>query len=401
MSHKFANIHILVSHSPSCLNRDDMNMQKEAVFGGVKRARISSQCSKRADRFSEQYAALFGNDNRSTRTTLDTAGQLLKALQDSGSKADPAACEYIVKTLGMPKDKVVTPWINEEICYLANALCKVLQENKQQTSVLEQLSAANDEEGSEDDEEKSGKKGKGPKLSKELSDLKKKIVKAIKDADEGFLKSGISSVDIALSGRMCAAKEQVLNNVEGAMSIAHAITTHAMNSEIDWFTAMNDLSADADELGAGHLNTQEFGAGVFYQYASIDIDLLAKNMGRGRKEALDVVSKWVYVMSTVTPTGKQRSFASHSLAHYVMVTLSDLPLSMANAFEKPVEKSREGGYMKPSVKALEDFWTKNHKAYGIGEDAAVFSIDKIELAEPSVKKFDAIKDLQAWIKEEE
>ncbi|MBE0766411.1 type I-E CRISPR-associated protein Cas7/Cse4/CasC, partial [Escherichia coli] len=44
----FINIHVLISHSPSCLNRDDMNMQKDAIFGGKRRVRISSQSLKRA-----------------------------------------------------------------------------------------------------------------------------------------------------------------------------------------------------------------------------------------------------------------------------------------------------------------------------------------------------------------
>ena len=46
----FINIHVLISHSPSCLNRDDMNMQKDAIFGGKRRVRISSQSLKRAMR---------------------------------------------------------------------------------------------------------------------------------------------------------------------------------------------------------------------------------------------------------------------------------------------------------------------------------------------------------------
>ena len=47
----FINFHVLISHSPSCLNRDDMNMQKSAVFGGERRVRISSQSLKRAGPF--------------------------------------------------------------------------------------------------------------------------------------------------------------------------------------------------------------------------------------------------------------------------------------------------------------------------------------------------------------
>jgi len=48
MSKNFLNMHVLISHSPSCLNRDDMNMQKSAIFGGQRRVRISSQSLKRA-----------------------------------------------------------------------------------------------------------------------------------------------------------------------------------------------------------------------------------------------------------------------------------------------------------------------------------------------------------------
>ena len=46
-------VHILQNHAPSNLNRDDTGSPKEAVFGGYKRARISSQCLKRSIRRSE------------------------------------------------------------------------------------------------------------------------------------------------------------------------------------------------------------------------------------------------------------------------------------------------------------------------------------------------------------
>ena len=41
-------LHILQSFPVLCLNRDDLNSPKTAVFGGVQRARVSSQCWKRA-----------------------------------------------------------------------------------------------------------------------------------------------------------------------------------------------------------------------------------------------------------------------------------------------------------------------------------------------------------------
>ena len=44
-------LHMLQNFAPSCLNRDDTNSPKECEFGGYRRARISSQCIKRAIRF--------------------------------------------------------------------------------------------------------------------------------------------------------------------------------------------------------------------------------------------------------------------------------------------------------------------------------------------------------------
>src|SRR5215471_2776044 len=47
---KLIELHILQSFPVSCLNRDDVGAPKTATFGGVTRARISSQCLKRAIR---------------------------------------------------------------------------------------------------------------------------------------------------------------------------------------------------------------------------------------------------------------------------------------------------------------------------------------------------------------
>ena len=43
-------IHALQNFAPSNLNRDDTGAPKDALFGGTRRARVSSQCLKRAIR---------------------------------------------------------------------------------------------------------------------------------------------------------------------------------------------------------------------------------------------------------------------------------------------------------------------------------------------------------------
>src|SRR6516225_6561748 len=56
-------IHVLQNFAPSNLNRDDTGSPKDAEFGGCRRARISSQCIKRAVRWhpalSESLAETF------------------------------------------------------------------------------------------------------------------------------------------------------------------------------------------------------------------------------------------------------------------------------------------------------------------------------------------------------
>jgi len=42
--------HLIQNFAPSCLNRDDTNSPKDCEFGGVRRARISSQCIKKSIR---------------------------------------------------------------------------------------------------------------------------------------------------------------------------------------------------------------------------------------------------------------------------------------------------------------------------------------------------------------
>ncbi|MCY4177381.1 MAG: type I-E CRISPR-associated protein Cas7/Cse4/CasC, partial [Endozoicomonadaceae bacterium] len=71
MEKNFINFHITISHSSSCLNRDDMNMQKSAIFGGVRRVRISSQSLKRAMRKSEYYKTHLGNTSIRTKQLAD------------------------------------------------------------------------------------------------------------------------------------------------------------------------------------------------------------------------------------------------------------------------------------------------------------------------------------------
>lgn len=405
----FLNLHVLISHSPSCLNRDDMNMQKSATFGGVRRVRVSSQSLKRAIRTSPQYQTAFGAPSIRTRELKRMTERLIeelkdefepseiqfaaesfvKAVKDSGEdETDEQDIDEEPQTGEQKKDKklAVAPWSVSEM----REICRVIEEVKCEGLQDKERDAALKKVG------KSVGKGKEKrKLTEEdclAEAMSKKVIKRLKDKAALIAAAMASTLDIALSGRM--ATSGLMTSVDGALAVAHALTTHAVDADIDWFTAVDDLLVDEGEVGAGHLDTQEFSSGVFYRYASLNIGQLQKNLGDvSRERALEVASHLVQLFATVTPSGKQQTFAAHNVADLVAVTFAELPLSLANAFEKPVQEERHGGFREPSAKALSQYWQSVHQGYGLNERTAGFSTLQACLGE----RKDTLGDLRAWI----
>jgi len=378
MNKNYINFHILISHSPSCLNRDDMNMQKSAIFGGVRRVRISSQSLKRAMRKSDYYAANIGKPSDRTRELGKLRSVYIKALGDRYSEEQIVqALELISGKEGLAelssKSIAVAPWVVEEVAYFCDAIAQA------------------------------GEEGVDPKK------LKKQIEKDARPLMEALS----MAVDIALSGRM--ATSGLMSNMDGAMAVAHSITTHAVDADIDWFTAVDDLvdnemkhriggetEQGKGEQGAGHLDTQEFSSGVFYRYASLNLKQLQVNLGllskmkddetsESRKAALSIAKHVLYMMATVVPTAKQQSFAAHNLADFALVSFSDIPVSLANAFEKPVKA--EDGFLAPSIARLDEYWATVHAGYGLNEQVKKFRLG----ADVDDETVASLADLEAWI----
>lgn len=410
----FINFHVLISHSPSCLNRDDMNMQKTAVFGGVNRVRVSSQSLKRSMRFSDYYETHFGVASTRTRALEKLIPIFTEALKEEFEPALIAkTMEFFVRAKasdddadeasdqdagsdgdgGATKKLAVAPWSVEEI----RVLCGIVKD----------VSLTNDEK-EKAKAKAANQKGKKKKAEQEIieEELTKKRVKAVKDKIDQVRAAIGKTADIALSGRM--ATSGLMTSVDGAMAVAHAITTHAVEpQDVDWFTAVDDLTLDAGETGAGHLDTQQFSSGVFYRYASLNLKQLQVNLGlmrdmkgeetpESRKAALDMARHVLHMLATVVPPAKQQSFAAHNLADFAVGSFSDQPISLANAFEAPVQRDHNGGLLKPSVTALVDYWSRVHKAYGLDEKARAFALDDgTKLGEE--KAFDSLAKLEVWI----
>lgn len=377
MPHNFINFHILISHSPSCLNRDDMNMQKNAVFGGKRRVRISSQSLKRAMRKSDYYKDNLGQPSDRTRELAKLQAKYIKALEKRYTEEQVIqALEWISGKEGLAelptKGVAVAPWAVEEVAYF----CQIIADSGDDIDA-------------------------------------KKLEKQIAKNSTAFREAAGKALDIALSGRM--ATSGLMINIDGSLAVAHAITTHEVNdSDIDWFTAVDDLVQEEKEQraigdteegkgeqGSGHLDTQEFSSGVFYRYASLNISQLQKNLGGAdRQQALDVAAHVLHMLATVVPSAKQQTFAAHNLADLALVSFSDLPVSLANAFESPVKQRAGGGYLKPSLEFLNNYWTKTHKGYGLNESCAEFTLAEDLSVPDDIVRQDSLDSLQNWIRQD-
>ena len=364
----FINFHVLISHSPSCLNRDDMNMQKTAVFGGMNRVRISSQSLKRAMRMSDYHKSTLGAPSVRTRDLAKLKVRFTELLQDRfDAELVGRALEWISGKEGIADGAdAVAPWSVEEVAYF----CELMRSGDVDA---------------------------------------KKLEKQIEKDARPFREAMGKAVDIALSGRMATSGLMTSLPADGALAVAHAITTHAVEpQDVDWFTAVDDLTQDAGETGAGHLNTQQFSSGVFYRYASLNLKQLQVNLGLlpdmkspetadSRKRALEIARHAFHMLATVVPSAKQQSFAAHNLADFALVSFADQPISLSNAFEQPVKKDyKNGGFLKPSIQSLGEYWARMNRAYGLDEQARAFAVEEGATlgGNPALG---SLKEMEDWI----
>lgn len=407
MSKNFINFHVLISHSPSCLNRDDMNMQKSAVFGGKRRVRVSSQSLKRTMRHSKYYEDNFPERSIRTRNLELLKSEFVQLLSkdngfDLGEEWIAKGIEAFTSKAFSNEDETdedidnktelkkvpVAPWSISEFKYLCQKVKDVYEQQLDDKEVL----SLNKLLEKERERRPTVKK---PKLTDDdvrERFLMKKVKKELEKNSATLLKACSSTIDIALSGRM--ATSGLMTNIDGALAVAPALTTHAVDADIDWFTAVDDLQ----ELGSGHLDTQEFSSGVFYRYASLNIAQLQKNLGdASREKALEIAAHVLHMLATEVPSAKQQSFAAHNLADLALVSFSDLPISLANAFEAPVKADPKGGFRAPSAKELNHYWDKVHRGYGLDEHCAEFTLEAVELPD-GIKARESLPALEAWIR---
>ena len=350
----FVELHMLQNFAPSCLNRDDTNSPKDCEFGGYRRARISSQCLKRAIRTHFKDAALLPEKNLAERTKRVVeliAGRLAKDGKDLET-----AKKAVIAALGAARLKAEPDGAEVKTQYL-------LFLGNQEIDKLTKLVATHWEALTKQPEaaESTGKK-KTAKQQK--ADAQNAVPPEVVKAVDKLLDGG-KAADLALFGRMLADTPEF--NVEAAAQVAHAITIHPAEPEEDYFTAVDDLNR-RDESGSSHIGESGFGAGVFYIYICISRDLLLENLGGDKALAARAIRALVSTACTVAPTGKQNSFASRSRAYFAQAELGDAqPRQLTVAFLKTARGS-DGDLARDAIKALQGLQEGMDKVYGKGED---------------------------------
>lgn len=335
----FLEFHLIQNFAPSNLNRDDTGAPKDAVFGGQRRARVSSQCFKRAVRLAASEHSLLPAINRGLRTKR-LKQLLLERL--SGRDAEEASAKIEV-ALGGAGLKLKDDGKTEYLLFLGEGEITALAELIDQHWDELVVSA----------EKKSKKEAK--------SDVSPAIGKKVR-----ALMDGGKAVDVALFGRMLADIPAL--NQDAACQVAHAISTHRVEREFDYFTAVDD-KGDEDETGAGMIGQVEFNSATFYRYAVLDLQKLQANLQEDRELALSAVHAFTLAMARAVPSGKQNSFAAHNPPEFVGVCLRHAaPMNLANAFEKPVTARRDDSLSAQSVRGLAEYEAKLGAVYGTPVD---------------------------------
>lgn len=372
-------LHVLKSHAASNLNRDDLGRPKEMTFGGVPRLRISSQSLKRAIRTGEvfenfrTYAAENFGSTAMIRTTQ--IKQLLTAE---------------LEKLGVPADK-----IQEGVQAVAATMGgKNAEEDSTKTPKKGKAAEAVKPKAEEDAEPKD--KGDTQLLAlsiqevmviaqhlasyqdKSAKDWAKKAVdqlKALRAARKSRFMRGDLSPEMQLFGRMVTS--DLFANIDARVQVAHSFTVHEAHSERDYWTGVDDHRVATGQAGSGMIDVRQFGAGVFYQYACIDVDGLLENLrdshtelpdAKARELARDTINAFVMAFIGQNPTGYQNSFASNAMPSVIVAEIGGtFSVSAAAAYEVPVSSfsgQEQIGYSKAAADRFSDWLDQRRQNFG-------------------------------------
>ncbi len=354
-------VHALQNFAPSNLNRDDTGAPKDAFFGGTRRARVSSQCLKRSIR--RHFASLVEQKVLATDDVAVRTKRVLEALTKSlvAQGHDEAEAEEKARlTLAAMELSVKEDGKSEYLLFLGkreiSEIARIISEKWDSVTAFAKAPTE-------------GKKpGKAKKQAAQSADpeLKKALEKVF---------NGGKAVDVALFGRMLADMPE--KNQDAACQVAHAISTHAVEREFDFYTAVDDLKPE-DTAGADMMGTVEFNSACFYRYAVVDWDKLVDNLQGDKELAAKGLRAFLEGFVVAEPTGKQNTFAAHNPPEFVAVSVrrNTAPRNLANAFETAVRVKKDESLTRKSAEEL----AKKAKALqaAFGGEGKTFVLNLVE-----------------------
>lgn len=329
-TNKIIEFHILQSFPVTCLNRDDVGAPKTAVVGGVTRARVSSQCWKRAVRTAmhETCGVELG-----CRTKL--LGMLVaKACEKEGASQEKALlCGKKVEGIfGTSKD--------EEEASKSDTLLFM------GSNEVELIAKALKNADFDSNKVFTGKDAKAQ--AKELA----KII----DKPKFVQTQNLDGLDIALFGRMIAQAPSL--DVEAAASFSHAISTHKVTNQIEFFTALDDFSK---EQGSAHMGSLEFNAATYYRYICLDLGQLYETLA-GDAFFDQAITAFIKALYVAVPEARQTTQSGYCLWDYANILVRK-GQGVQLSFDKPV-KAKDAGMLEPSIEILKKDIAKKEKISG-------------------------------------
>ncbi len=349
----FLQIHFLTSYHATLLNRDDAGLAKRIPFGGAERLRVSSQCQKRHWR----EWLMERSDLPSALRTREFFGREIKRrLVEAGM--DEALAHAL--TFHLAKALLTAAGEKDAVDKDTLAMKQPVLFGKPEADffvwLIQEAAKQGDEQAAKD------------WLTQQLKEGKKNLKALMNQAGVHNLAAGFEG---ALFGRFVTS--DILARLDAPVHVAHAFTTHPLDTEVDFFTVVDDLNKD-EETGAAHANDMELGAGIFYGYVSVDVPLLVSNLtGADAKawrdqdstDARQLLDLLAHAIAQVSPGAKLGATAPYAFAEWVLLEAGEgQPRSLANAYLQPV-KPREGAHpLAQSVQAAADYLNGMESMYG-------------------------------------
>lgn len=343
----FLEFHILQSFPVTCLNRDDVGAPKTAMIGGTMRARVSSQAWKRPVRqMMHDLGVTTGTRTKLISPLISAAcverGATLEQAKACGDKLEGVFIKQKQKDISAKKknsksEEEEEPTLPESSESEKTDTLLFLSPNE--VAILADAFKENHFMPEKVIDQKDQKK-----QAKHISDLIKK--------SSG---SKIDAVDIALFGRMVAQAAEM--NVEAATSFSHAISTHKVSNEVEFFTALDDCQS---EPGAAHMGSLEFNSATYYRYVSLDLGQLSQTLaGNNVPEAVVCFVKALFL---ALPAARQSTQSGASPWEFAKVLVRS-GQRLQVPFETAI-RSKDGGFIQPSIEFMADYLSRQEKMHG-------------------------------------